>query len=351
MRIPMKQALKDRENRPDEIVASGPQIEMVFRRGQKTLSLRAQKIWHLLVKKAGVRLGDATLHRMPISELYEIGHMPQAARIEAMRELQTTLVEVTTIHHGEKPRIESSGLLVYVARDVDDGGTIEWEFGRVLRSVFASSDHWAILSKRAIMAFESRYSLRLYEMIALRNGLEHKTSEIFDIETLRDRLGVPAGKLERWQDLRRKGLETAIAEVSFLAGFRVSYEAIKKGRAVFAVKLSWSEKSSTERAATKRELDSSKVGRKARRAGTVETVVEPVPVLPHPVNFPAFISQSDPWRHEARRVWNDAHPSVHCPDVDRMAEAFRQSRTKAGRALSGSDVWGHWQNFVRKFSG
>jgi hypothetical protein len=345
----MTQALEDRAERPDDLVASGPQVEMIFRRGQKTLSLRAQKIWHLLVKKAGVRLGDDCIHRMPISELYQsgLGHMTQAARVEAMRELQTTLVEVVTKREGTKPRVESSGLLVYVAREVDEGGAIEWEFGRVLRSVFANSDHWAILSKRAVMAFESRYSLRLYEMIALRSGLDHKTVETFDLETLRDRLGVPVAKLERWQDFKRKAIEPAVAEINHLAGFHVSYEPIKRGRAVAAVKLSWGEKSSPERKAAKRELDGSKVGRKARRAGTAETVVaEPPAVSVAPLAaFPTDGSISfGRWGELAR---------THCPrptpDVDLVASAFRKARAAAGRSLGGGDIEGHFVNFCKQW--
>ena len=348
----MTQALQDRTERPDDLVASGPQVEMIFRRGQKTLSLRAQKIWHLLVKKAGVRLGDDCIHRMPIFELYQtgLGHMTQAARVEAMRELQTTLVEVVTKQEGAKPRVESSGLLVYVARDVDEGGAIEWEFGRVLRAVFANSDHWAILSKRAVMAFESRYSLRLYEMIALRSGLDHKTAETFDLEGFRDRLGVPAGKLATWNHLRLKALDPAIAEVNHLAGVHVSYETIKRGRAVAAVKLSWGEKSPPERKATKRELDGSKVGRKARRAGTVETVVAEPPKLPTaspavPAAFPADGSISFGRWGELARI-NLPHPT---PDVDLVASAFRKARAAAGRSLGGGDVEGHFVNFCKQW--
>lgn len=339
----MNQALSDRASLPDDIVASGPQIEMIFRRGQKTLSLRAQKIWHLLVKKAGVRLGDETLHRMPISELYEVGHMPQAARVEAMRELQTTLVEVVSTREGGKQRIELSGLLSYVARDVEEGGIIEWEFGRALRAVFANSDHWAILSKRAVMAFESRYSLRLYEIIALRSGLDHKTSEIFDLETFRDRLGVPVGKLIEWSFFRRFAIEPAIAEVNHLAGFTVSYEPIKRGRSVVAVKLSWGEKSAPARKAAKRELDGSKVGRKARRAGAAETIVTEPPKLP--AAFPADGSISfGRWGELARA--NLPRPT---PDVDLVAFAFRKARAAKGRSLDGCDVEGHFVNFCKQW--
>ncbi|RZL23819.1 MAG: hypothetical protein EOP64_07585, partial [Sphingomonas sp.] len=79
----MKQALADRADRPDELVASGRQIDMIFRPGQRVLSLRAGKLWHLLVKAAGVDLAANKDHRMALADLYGsgIGHMTLAERI------------------------------------------------------------------------------------------------------------------------------------------------------------------------------------------------------------------------------------------------------------------------------
>ncbi len=354
MPIPMSKALTDRTARPDELVAAGHQVEMIFRRGQKALSLRAQKMWHLLIKAAGATLADNVKHCIPLADLYQagLGHMTQAERIETLRELQTTLVEVTT----DSPKIKgglrtvSGALLSSVERDHDDRGDLEWYFSPALLIVFASSEHWAVLSKRAVMAFESRYSLRLYEIVSLRSGLDQMTSQIFELEELRDRLGVPAGKLEEWFDLKRKALEPAIAEVNHLAGFTVSYEPIKRGRSVAAVKLSWGEKSPPERKATKRELDGSKVGRKARRAGTVESVVAEPPKLPAAsvsplAAFPADGSISFGRWGELARV-NLPHPT---PDVDLVASAFRKARAAAGRSLGGGDIEGHFVNFCKQW--
>jgi hypothetical protein len=292
----MKQVLADRAERVDELIASGRQIDMIFKPGQKVLSLRAQKLWHLLVKAAGVDLASNTLHRIPLGDLYDIGHMPREQRVETLRELQTTLVEVRVPSPKVKGgvRVISGALLSHVARDEDDRGELEWEFSKALRTVFANSEHWAVLSKRAVMAFESRYALRLYELIALRAGLDHKTCETFPLEELRARLGVPVGKLARWQDLKVKVLEVASAEVNQLAGFRVSYEPVKRGRAVAAVKLSWEVKSAPERRATKLELDQPRVGRKARRDGSAETVA----VTADRLSFPASggIEYEDHWK-------------------------------------------------------
>lgn len=340
MSTPMKQALADRADRTDELVASGRQVDMVFKPGQKALSLRAQKLWHLLVKEAGVKLADNTTHTMVLADLYQtgLGHMTLAERVDTLRELQTTLVEVTAPSAKVKGRMRviSGPLLDYVARDEDDRGDLEWSFSRVLRTVFANSEHWAVLSRRAVMAFESRYALRLYELIALRAGLDHKTAETFTLEDLRSRLGVPVGKLARWQDVKAQALEPAIAEVNQLAGFRVTYDPVKRGRSVASVRLSWEVKSAPDRKATKRELDGPKVGRKARRDGSAEQIAAPV------IEFPAGTIRHTPFAALAL-----ANLPAPARDLDLVAEDFRGWARRNSKPVRGEQVTAMFAGFCR----
>jgi hypothetical protein len=50
-----------------------------------------------------------------------------------------------------------------------------------LRKILENSVHWVILSRKALLAFESRYALRLYEIVTLRIGLE-RTKQDFTID-------------------------------------------------------------------------------------------------------------------------------------------------------------------------
>jgi hypothetical protein len=343
MNVPMKQALADRAERTDELVASGRQVDMVFKQGQKALSLRAQKLWHLLVKQAGGKLADNATHTMPLSDLYQtgLGHMTLTERIDTLRELQTTLVEVTAPSTKVKGRMRviTGPLLDYVARDEDDRGDLEWSFSRVLRTVFANSNHWAVLSKRAVMAFESRYSLRLYELLALRSGLDHKTAETFALDDLRARLGAPDGKLAEWFDFRRKALDPAIAEVNQLAGFRVSYEPLKRGRAVTSVRLLWEIKSGNDRTATKRELDGPKIGRKARRENAVEHIKD-TPIVP--LEFPGGSIRYTAFAEIAR-----ATLPRPMRDLDTVADDFRRWAKSGGKPLRGPKIIEMFAGFCR----
>ena len=81
------------------------------------------------------------------------------------------------------------------------------------------------------MSFESRYGIRLYELIALRGGLDHKTSETRSLSMISAcGSAVPDGKLLRWQDFKRKVLEMAVSEVNHVSAFNVSWAPIKNGR-------------------------------------------------------------------------------------------------------------------------
>lgn len=340
----MKQALADREDRPEELVSSGYHADMIFRAGQRALSLRAGKLWHILVKLVGADLSDERMHTVSLAELSDtgLGHMTRSERIEALRELQTTLIEL------KKPSIKVKGLryvsgplLAHVERDEDDAGNLVFEFSRTAREIFANSEHWAILSKRAVLSFESRYSLRLYEMIAARVNLNYVTSETYSIEDLRSRLGVEIDKMTRWADFRRFVLEAAIAEVNQLSGFRIRYEAIKRSRAVASVKLYWAKKPDEELKDTKRELDGSRIGRKARRDGTAEKISTP-DAIPHVIEFPSTSIRHTPFEHIAK-----SNLPLPMRDIDQVANVFREAARRDGKPLRGNSVTEMFAAFCR----
>jgi hypothetical protein len=196
--------------------------------------MRAGKLFHLLVRQVGERLTEATSNSVRLADLSTaVGNMTAADIIEALRELQQTLVEVTLSQPGEagRPRltVHTGQMLADTGRDVDATGILSFRFSDTMRWVFGNSRHWALLSRRCVLAFESKYALRAYEIIALRAGLGRATSEVFTLDDIRRRLGVPDGKLKTWQDIRRRVLEFACAEVSHISDFTVSFTPIKRG--------------------------------------------------------------------------------------------------------------------------
>lgn len=313
------QVIADRATRPDDLISPGEVLDLKFRDGAKTLTLRASKLLHLLVDAAGPDACADKAHNIPIERLNSF-HVSREEFVETCRELFGTTVrmEIDT----KRGRAEKIGpLLSDVERDLDDGdgSEVRFQLSPVLRLVLARSNHWAALSRRAVMAFESRYALRLYEVIAIRAGLSSKSTETFDLDDLRSRLGVPPRKLTRWQDVKRKALEPAIAEVNQLSGFTVSYTPVKRGRSVTGVRMTWAVHGAQGRTAVARELEASRVGRKARREGTVEAVVEDDDDLPGILTFPRTGTiRYGRWEQIARD-----HLPQPTPDLDHVAGRFR----------------------------
>lgn len=269
--VPVTEALRMYRDQPDAIIAAGEVVDLRFKAGNQ-LSLRAAKLFCMLIQEAGVNVTEDRQHRVPLSVLNETFHLSGDDLMSAVEELHSTTVSVQV--SGDRPYAKSGPILADVELEAATlhAAEIRFEFSATLRQVIASSTHWAAISRRAVLAFESKYSLRFYLFLSLRAGLR-KTSEDFDLADLRRILGIEAGTLTRWQDFRRFVLDKAQAEINHLAGFRMGYEPIKRGRKYVGVKLIWGKKDRPELIEAMKELDRPKVGRSVRREGKAEAVI------------------------------------------------------------------------------
>lgn len=267
-------AIYSRRDDPDAIVEAGELVDMRFPSGGH-MSLRGGKLFHLLVQAAGVDVAEDTTHKITLASLNDTFHVAVPELIELIDELQTTTLKLKLID-GKGRRFTKSGPILSDVEREDEINTqaeIRFQFSPTMRKAIANSSHWAVVSKRAVLAFESRYSLRLYTVLSLRAGLR-KTAEDFTLTDLREILGVPLGKLTEWKNLRMRALDPAIAEVNQLAGFHAGFVPLKRGRRVVGVTLTWGMKDRAARVEALKELDRPKVGRKARRSGNADVIVE-----------------------------------------------------------------------------
>ena len=279
----------------DAIVAAGELVNLRFVSGN-SLSLRAAKLFCLLIQEAGIAVADQVQHKIPYSVLNETFHKSRDELAEAVMELHSTVVSVKLMSRQGRPYVKSGPILSDVEREPGslDDSEIRFEFSPAMRRVIADSTHWAAVSRRAVMAFESRYSLRLYMYLALRANLR-KTSEDVSLDDLRDLLGLSGDTLSRWQDMRRFVLDRAIGEINHVAGFHAAYEPIKRGRRIVGVRLAWGLKDHAELVKAQKELDRPRIGRTARRAGLVETIAEERHRLAESLaNAPSLSWTSDP---------------------------------------------------------
>lgn len=152
-----------------------------------------------------------------------------------------------------------------------DDGYFYYTFPPDLLAVIQQSKAWATIKTHIMYALRSKYSIRLYEMIERRIGLM-KQHEEFTIDEFRALLGVPDGKLDRFAEFNKHCLKPALAEVNQLTDFIVQVMAVKKGRAVEKLVVSWFKKSTQEVQEAFDERERSRVGRQARQSGSVELI-------------------------------------------------------------------------------
>lgn len=336
-------------------------------------SLAALKLHEVLFKAAGAAVADDKWHKIDLATLRAVDGMKNYDRrglIDLFKELRGGVMEYNT----ERETV-IAGLLDVAKVEFEDGDgptVIRWKFGEGFREIVANSDYWAIIDRSAALSMTSRYALRLHEMIALRVNLERKASEVFKLDDLRARLGVPAGKLDRWTHLSQKALQPAIAEVNQLSRFTVSMRPQKRSRSVVAVELSWEEK--PDLAATRSELGRHSAGRPARRAGTVETAVETpqeaagrdkgarkgnVPskrstALHEPPRAVYYTSEFPASGKISFTAWAEvAHSELpggrNKPDIDMVAGRFRQWAAEKRIPLKGPQILAAFEGFCRKW--
>lgn len=336
-------------------------------------SLAALKLHEVLFKTAGAAVADDKWHKVDLATLRGIEGMKNYDRrglVALFKELRGVVMEYDT-----NRETVIAGLLDVAKVEFEDGDgptVVRWKFGEGFREIVASSDYWAIIDRSAALSMTSRYALRLHQLVALRVNLERKASEVFKLDDLRARLGVPAGKLASWNNLNQFALKPAVAEVNQLSRFTVSMLPQKRGRSVVAVELAWEAKD--DLVETKDELGRHSAGRAARRAGAVETVVEspqrateghqvaggtkPAPKAKKPLQeAPRASYGTDEFPPSGGinfTAWAEiAHSELpggrNKPDIDMVAARFRQWASEKGIPLKGPKILTAFEGFCRKW--
>jgi hypothetical protein len=348
------QVMADRANDPTVMIGAGELLDLRYQDDKPALSLRAAKLLHVLVAAAGADACEVKEHNIPLAEINSF-HLSREEFLSTARELMGTTVRLEGQNARGRPSTKMGVLLGFVEMDEDQDGVVAFELSKILRIVLKNSNHWAALSRQCVMAFQSRYALRLYEMITLRAGLVAKHSEEFTIDELRARLGVPVGKMAEWYDLNRFVLQRAILEVNQLSGLEVTAKPIKRSRSVVAVRLFWEPMNETERAAVARELAGHSAGRRARRGKSVETIIDaPEPLRLGPGSplpeFPPFATiEGTGWDILVLHLVPEDKRSIDA--INDLADQFRMWATRAKLPLTGTDIPARWTAFVlKKFS-
>jgi hypothetical protein len=262
-------AARDFEGR--EIVKAGELITASFAKGSAP-SLAARKVLALLIGKAAGDAWKLGTHTITKRELR--GSHKGNERVPAiLDELMGIKFKLETISERGRHAILTATLIAWNIEETDDDdeAIVEWEFTEPCRRVLQGSDYYARMNRAAVLAFDSKYALTLYELGSLLSGRREPCWR-GSVPELREKLGIEPGKLARWPDLNRYALQQAKREIDQLAHFTLSWKEKRQGRKVITIELFFwlKDPESVNQAAA--ELDRPKVGRKARRDGTVEQI-------------------------------------------------------------------------------
>ncbi|NWO08458.1 MAG: replication initiation protein [Alteromonadaceae bacterium] len=308
-------------------------------------SLRALKLMHLMIGKAGGRMADDVLHDMRLSDIRKIEGMAHHDQ-QSLKPLFIELRAATIIHdQPERSRWTIGGLLdeatVDYRHELTGDVLISWSFGRTFRRMAQESNHWAILDRQAVFHLGSKYSVLLFQHIASLQNLKHVTSKRFTVPELRAVLGIPEGKVKRFADLKRDVIAVAIAEInSDLTRLHLTATYHKVGRMVAEVEIAWEIKKDLTKVTA--ELDRPRAGRKARRDGTAET-----PALAFPAS--GTIRDAQPWGRIAR----DTAPRLeggHVPDLRKLADAFRAWCAERAIPLDAASIEKTFTTWCKRYS-
>jgi hypothetical protein len=258
---------------PDtEIVKAGELVEARFARGASP-SAPARKVLALLIQKAAGDAWKPGPHSILKRDLR--GSHESNDRLSAIfDELQGTLLRIETVAPDGRAAALVAPVIAYRIEHLedDDGSRVWWEFSEPARRAMQGSDYYAALNRGTLLAFESRYAVTLYERGCLLAGRRDPRWRGAPAE-LREVLGIPLKKFRDWADIRRFVLDRSCAEVNQIADFVASYRVETGPRnKVVAVELWFLPKDPAGRNAAAAELNRSRVGRKARRLGKVETL-------------------------------------------------------------------------------
>lgn len=278
----------------------------------------ALKLMHLLIGKAGGRMAEDVRHELRLADIKKIDGMRNHSRT-TLRKLFIELAGAVIVFDDTEAQCEIIGGFVDRAKldyrhEVSDDLLVAWWFGGAFREMAEKSYHWAIMDRQTVFALSSKYSILLFQHVASLVNLDHITSKTLTVAELRAVLGVPDGKLKRWNDVNNFALTPAISEINHTSRLTLTAIPNKIGRTVASVTIAWEEKPQKAKKEARRELDNSKVGRKARRDGTAES-----PVLAFPET--GGITYSPYWIEVKRAAGCNRDNGLIAADFRRFCDA------------------------------
>lgn len=206
--------------------------DLIEARHNNPLTVREQKIILAMVSEIQPDDEDFKEYRISLKNFNEMLGLKGKTKYSEIKGIVKNLMGKTI----EIPRKNKGWLLanwVSSAEYIDGEGVIELTFSPKLKPYLLQLQAYTSYRLSNILALNSTYSIRLYELM---KKWEFLGSWECPLEDLRGKLGVEEGKYPKYSNFKARVLSSAIEEVNEKTDFHISFEEVKKGRSVERIK-------------------------------------------------------------------------------------------------------------------
>ena len=320
------QVARDRADRPDDIVVPKEVARGVYIHNPP--GAEALKLLLMMIKKSGDGIGSSddrqTMLLADVQGEPGMRHHTQQTVRDLLVDVATTAIQFEDDLDGEPVALIGSmvsHMFVKAGPGITGDLLVIWHWGHAFARTAELSRQWALVDKSTALAMRSRYAISLFIHVSSLFRKTKTDRQEFDIELLRQVLGVPEGRHSEFRHLKRNAIAPAIAEINRTSPhYELEATYHKTGRTVTSVTISWSEKPFAAKREGKAELDRHSAGRRHRQEGTAERIAEAHP--PFPTSIHTF-RNSD---------WEKAYYDAGCrADKEATRLGFIEWTTRTGK--------------------
>ena len=219
-------------------------LPVVIVKVEGSFTERDRKLWAFLLHAVWDDLGKKNIHELSavkINQVFrEMGGEHDTKWIWSSAE---RLVETKVIYKytGDDERYDGITSLLsgaQVGKRARETGYLRFEFPAMLVPILKEPRRFARLRVHFMLGLSGKYAVTLYELLESVVNKVDPTIEV-QLDSLRQWLKVPEGKLKRYVDFKRRVLEPSIKQINSnpeASGFTVDMQPIKKGRAVHKIR-------------------------------------------------------------------------------------------------------------------
>jgi plasmid replication initiation protein len=203
---------------------------------QYTMSTFEQRILLTCISKidSTKELENNHVFIVTVDDILDLVDVPRASAYPNLKRACDALFE--NVVHIATPEDPDTKILktrwVYGIGYVENKGMIKLRFTpEIMPFLTKLSRNFTKYKLAHVLKFKSNYSFRLYEWLCYWGGIEHVAS----VEWLRENLQL-LDKYERMVDFKNNVIDVAVGEISATSNIKVTYEQIKKGRNIIALR-------------------------------------------------------------------------------------------------------------------